>query len=260
MCCSQAERLPERGRAGPGHSRASVSTPGTVLASLGLTLEWQLLPSSPPRFVRSACKYWVRPPARPVSGPLGTRLTAVPWRAPRFLGARREPALAQPGAWPQCACVARLGAERAHWAPGSSVRRLCDVPWVVCADAPPNARGCCVHLLGHMVKNLKRRTAPSFLSSPRLLVGGVGGLSCAPSHLGICSPTGEASCSRGQVEKGGPRALMKVRDLWEQDTASPFPSKEYAGQYLEGGFLTAYVAGRLRRPIIALATVETTCG
>lgn len=92
---------PERGLAGPGHSRASVSIPGIVLASLRLTLEWQLLPPSLPRFVHSAWKCWVRPPARPVSGPPGTRLTAVPWRAPRFLAsseprsapARWEPAL-----------------------------------------------------------------------------------------------------------------------------------------------------------------------
>lgn len=73
-------------------------------------------------------------------------------------------------------------------------------------------------------------------------------------HLpsGICSPAGEASCSRGQIEKGGPRALKKVHDLWEQDTASPFPFNENASQYLEGGFLAAYVAGRLCRPLSLL--------
>lgn len=35
----KASLSPERGRAEPGYSQASVSTPGTVLASLGLPLE-----------------------------------------------------------------------------------------------------------------------------------------------------------------------------------------------------------------------------
>ena len=69
---------PERGWAGPGHSRASVSTPGTVLASLALPLESQLLPPSLPRFVHAGSKCWVRPPARLASGPPGTQLTAAP--------------------------------------------------------------------------------------------------------------------------------------------------------------------------------------
>lgn len=73
---------PERGWAEPGHSRASVSTPGTVLASPRLALKSQLLPLSLPRFVRFGSKCWVRPPARSVFVPPGTRLTAAPWRAP----------------------------------------------------------------------------------------------------------------------------------------------------------------------------------
>lgn len=87
---------PERGWAEPGRSRASVSTPGTVLTSLGLTLASQLLPPSPPRFVRSGSKCWVRPPAPSVFGPPGTRLTAAPWRAPCAPRAReRAPSLPQ---------------------------------------------------------------------------------------------------------------------------------------------------------------------
>lgn len=89
---------PERRWAGSGHSRASVSTPETVLASLRLPLESQLLPPSLPRFVRSASKGWVRPPARPVCGPPGTQLTAVPWRGRRSPapGSARPPAVSGP--------------------------------------------------------------------------------------------------------------------------------------------------------------------
>lgn len=52
----EASLSPERGWAGPGYARASVSTPGTGLASLGLPLELQLLPPSLLRFVHSGSK------------------------------------------------------------------------------------------------------------------------------------------------------------------------------------------------------------
>lgn len=111
---------PELGWAGAGHSRASVSTPGTVSATLRLTPESQSLLPSLLRFVRSGSKCWVRPPAWLVYGLPGTQLTAVPWRAPSWRSWERAPALGVPAlsrvqAWPQCACVTAAFAARARW-------------------------------------------------------------------------------------------------------------------------------------------------
>lgn len=115
---------PELGWAGPGHSRASVSTPGTASAILRLTLESQSLLPSLLRFVRSGSKCWVRPPARPVYGLPGTRLSAVPWRAPSRRSWERAPAFGEPAlstvqAGPRCACVTTVIAARARWGSGS---------------------------------------------------------------------------------------------------------------------------------------------
>lgn len=129
-----------------------------------------MLPLSPARFVPSGWKRWVRPPARPVSGPPGIRLTAVPWRAPRSPGARerararcREPALRLARLRPQCACVAAAVAAAAAsllrlraGGRGSSVLSLCDVPRARGAQSPLQTHvGAASTCSGLMLRNLK---------------------------------------------------------------------------------------------------------
>lgn len=65
---------PEQGRLGARYSWASLSTPGSVVASPGRAEGSQLVPPSLWRSER-----WIQSLARSVSGPAGTRLTAVPW-------------------------------------------------------------------------------------------------------------------------------------------------------------------------------------
>jgi hypothetical protein len=141
---------PERGWARPGHSRASVSTPGTVLASLGWPLESPLLPPSLPKLVLSGLKCWTGRPVQPVCGPPGTRLTALPWRAPsspRSRGARPPArALVRPRTagrsavvrlrgWLCCACALVHPDGRLPW--------VCDVSGAVSSCG---SRGRCGHV------------------------------------------------------------------------------------------------------------------
>lgn len=92
---------PEAGWAEPGLWRGLLSTSGSVSASPWLSLGSPPLP--PPALLgsaRSGSTWRAGLSDWPVCGPPGTRLTAVPWRAPA-----RSPACARARPRPPCACA-----------------------------------------------------------------------------------------------------------------------------------------------------------